>query len=57
MFQRDDDTEVVVRKRLKVYTEETDPVVDWYRKTTNIVEIDGSQEIRDVEASLNEALR
>jgi adenylate kinase family enzyme len=32
-------------------------VVDWYRKTTNIVEIDGSQEIRDVEASLNEALR
>ena len=57
LFQRDDDTEVVVRKRLKVYTEETDPVVDWYRKTINIVEIDGSQGIRDVEASLNEALR
>ncbi len=57
LFQRDDDTEVVVRKRLKVYEEQTNPVVNWYRETSNIVEIDGSQGIRDVEAVLNEALR
>ena len=57
LFQRDDDTEVVVRERLKVYTEETDPVVERYRETTNIVEIDGSQGIREVEGSLDEAFR
>ena len=57
LFQREDDTELVARKRLEVYAKETDPVVDWYRKTNSIVEIDGSQGIKDVEASLKEALR
>ena len=56
LFQRDDDSEVVMRERLKVYRQETDPVVERYKGTGNILEIDGSLPIRVVEKSLRKAL-
>ena len=56
MFQRDDDSEVIIRERLKVYRQETDPVVERYKGTGNILEIDGSLPIRVVEKSLRKAL-
>ena len=56
LFQRDDDSEVVAMERLKVYRQETDPVVERYKGTGNILEIDGSLPIRVVEKSLRKAL-
>jgi adenylate kinase len=41
LVQRDDDTEETVRERLRVYRENTRPVVEHYRERGELVEIDG----------------
>jgi adenylate kinase len=52
LYQRDDDKPEVVRKRLKVYWEQTSPLIDYYRTQGVLVEIDGDQSIEDVTAAL-----
>jgi len=42
LIQRDDDKEETVRNRLKVYQEQTAPLVEYYRKKGKLVDIDGS---------------
>jgi adenylate kinase len=42
LIQRDDDKEETVRKRLKVYQDQTAPLIEHYRKKGKIVDIDGS---------------
>ena len=39
-----------------MYTEETNPVIQRYKELGNLVEIDGSLSIEEVEQSLREAL-
>jgi adenylate kinase len=39
--QRDDDTEEVATERLEVYRENTEPVVEHYRETGELIEVDG----------------
>jgi adenylate kinase len=41
LIQRDDDTEDTVRERLRVYQENTAPVVEHYRDEGVLVEVDG----------------
>jgi adenylate kinase len=41
LIQRDDDTEDTVRERLRVYEENTEPVVEHYRDEGVLVEVDG----------------
>ncbi|MDP6561205.1 MAG: adenylate kinase [Candidatus Binatia bacterium] len=41
LFQRDDDREDIVARRLDVYESETAPLVDYYRKSSLLSEIDG----------------
>ncbi len=48
LVQRDDDTEDTVRERLRVYRENTEPVVEHYRDEGVLVEIDGEQAPDDV---------
>jgi len=48
LVQRDDDKEETVRKRLRVYQEQTAPLVDHYRRLGKLVEIDGSRGIDGV---------
>jgi len=48
LIQRDDDKEETVRNRLKVYREQTAPLVEHYRKKGKIVDIDGSGGIEAV---------
>ena len=43
VIQRDDDREEVVRKRLKVYREQTQPLVDYYRQKGILEVVDASQ--------------
>ena len=39
--QRDDDTEAVATERLEVYRENTEPVVEHYRESDALIEVDG----------------
>ena len=41
LVQREDDEEDTVRDRLRVYRENTEPVIEHFREEGNIVEIDG----------------
>jgi adenylate kinase len=41
LFQRDDDEETTIRKRLAVYAQQTAPLTDYYRAAGLLVELDG----------------
>ncbi len=56
LYQRDDDKEETVRKRLQVYRQQTNPLVEYYRRKGILVEINGDQPIEAVTAELYAAL-
>jgi len=58
LVQRSDDTEEVVRDRLKAYYAQTEPVIDYYRKSgqVKVVQIDGSGSPDSVTGALVEAV-
>ena len=52
---RSDDTEDVIRNRLKVYQDETAPLLDHYRG--RLVQVDGVGEVEEVTARVTDALK
>ncbi len=54
--RRDDDCGDVVQQRLKVYREETIPLVDYYRKRGLLVEVDGDDSVGTVTATAMKAV-
>ncbi|ANQ53900.1 adenylate kinase [Thermosipho sp. 1063] len=48
LYQREDDREEVVRKRYKVYMENTFPVIEYYRKSNKLFTVDGSMDVDSV---------
>lgn len=48
LYQRDDDNEATVTNRIKVYTDETSPLIDFYSQKGLLVDIDGQKEISEV---------
>ncbi|HKJ58359.1 MAG TPA: adenylate kinase [Halobacteriales archaeon] len=56
LIQRDDDTEDTVRERLRVYEENTQPVVDHYEETGDLVRIDGEASPDEVWESVRDAV-
>jgi adenylate kinase len=56
LIQRDDDTEETVHERLDVYEENTEPVVEHYRETGDLVEIDGEGTPDEVFAAVRDAV-
>jgi adenylate kinase len=56
LYQRDDDRPETVRQRLKVYQEQTSPLIDYYRRQGVLVEINGDQPIDAVQADLRAAV-
>jgi adenylate kinase len=42
VVQREDDTEEAIERRLNLYEEETAPLLDWYKKHSLLVEINGT---------------
>jgi len=56
LFQRDDDREETVRNRFAVYYEQTQPIIDYYRRRNMLVEIDGSQSLEEVTEAIADAL-
>jgi adenylate kinase len=60
LVQRDDDTEETVKERLKVFEENTQPVIDHYEETGALVRIDGEGSLDevwdDLEAAIDDAV-
>ncbi|MBP8988608.1 MAG: adenylate kinase [Clostridia bacterium] len=54
LIRRDDDQEETVRERLKVYKEQTEPLIDYYRQKGLLIEVDNEGSI---EESLNDVRR
>ncbi len=48
LFQRSDDTEETVTKRIEVYLEQTEPLTEYYKKKGILVDINGDQDIDKV---------
>lgn len=52
LILRDDDEPETVQKRLNVYHEQTQPLIDYYTKKNILVEVDGTVDIDDVFAAI-----
>ncbi len=57
LYQREDDTPEVQRRRIEVYFEQTMPLIEHYRRQRSLVEIDGEQDIAGVQAQLLAAIQ
>ncbi len=53
---RADDTEDVIRRRQEVYAEETEPLIEIYRKRGILIEVDGMGEVPEVAQRIFDAL-
>lgn len=56
LFQRSDDTEETVTNRIKVYLEQTEPLIEYYTQKGIIANINGDQDIKKVFADIEKAL-
>ena len=56
LIQRADDNEETVGKRLAVYTEQTQPLIDYYEKAGKLITVNGDQSIDEVFAEICEKL-
>jgi adenylate kinase len=57
LYQRDDDKEETVKNRIKVYFNQTAPLISYYKNHGKLVEIDGAQPIDQVTSDLLTALK
>lgn len=57
LYQRDDDREETIRKRLTVYEQQTAPLIEYYRRSGLLAELDGMQAIPAVQKQLLDVLR
>jgi adenylate kinases len=57
IYQRADDTEATVAKRLAVYQAQTQPLIGYYREKRLYTEVDGRQPIEEVFAAIETSLR
>jgi adenylate kinase len=57
LFQRPDDNEETVRRRLAVYAERTQPLIEYYAKTGILRGIDADGTLDEVDARLEAVLR
>lgn len=56
LYQRDDDKVETVTRRIQVYSEQTAPLIKYYREAGKLIEIDGAQPIEQVTATLMKAV-
>lgn len=56
LYQRDDDKEETIRERLRVYEEQTAPLIEYYRKKGLLRPIDGVGKIEEIFARVRETI-
>jgi len=57
LYQRPDDTEETVKERLKVFYDQTIPILDYYKKQNKIIEVNGNLGIQEVAKEVISALK
>lgn len=57
LYQRDDDKPETVERRIRVYLEQTSPLIEYYRLAGSLLEINGTQSIEQVSIQMLEAIR
>ncbi|WP_433856962.1 adenylate kinase [Streptomyces kronopolitis] len=57
LYQRDDDREATVRKRLEVYHTETEPIIDYYKDQDLVVTIPALGKVEEVTKRAMDALQ
>lgn len=57
LYQRDDDKEETVKNRIRVYFEQTAPLISYYQKKKVLVEVDGTKPIGEVTQDLMVSIR
>ncbi|MEI8054499.1 MAG: adenylate kinase [bacterium] len=59
LIQRNDDKEEVVRERLRVYHEKTEPLINYYKelKTSNYISVNGIGKIEDIQQRIFSAIK
>ncbi|MEV0639352.1 adenylate kinase [Streptomyces sp. NPDC050619] len=57
LYQRDDDSEETVRKRLEVYHTQTEPIIDYYKTQGLVVTISALGKVEEVTARAMSALQ
>lgn len=56
LILRDDDKPETVEQRLRVYHEQTQPLIDYYTKEGILKEVDGTIDLEDVFAEITKIL-
>ena len=56
LIQRKDDREEVITERLRVYREQTKPLIDYYAVRGTYFEVDGNQDVTEVSDELSEII-
>lgn len=57
LYQRDDDKEETVRKRLEVYSAQTLPLLDFYKSKGIVINVDGNQSMQKVTEDIMAAIK
>ena len=56
LIQRDDDKEEVVRKRMDVFEETIQQILDYYKKNDKLVELDASESVNKVTEQIDKLM-
>jgi len=56
LIQREDDEPETVRKRIKVYDEQTGPLIEYYKRQGILIELDGTLDVETLQKQIDEAL-
>jgi adenylate kinase len=56
LYQRDDDKESTIRNRLKVYNNQTAPLIEYYQKKQLLSMVDGMGSIEEIFGRISKAL-
>jgi adenylate kinase len=57
LYQRVDDNEKTIKKRLGIYYKDTMPVIEYYRKKGELLEVDGEGRIQDITTRIIDILQ
>jgi len=57
LYQRPDDTDEAIKKRLQVYFAQTAPLIDYYTAASKLVEIDGDGSVDEVRRRIMAVIR
>lgn len=56
LYQRDDDKPATVENRIRVYLQQTSPLIEFYKTQGSLVEVDGTQAVEKVTAEIMAAI-